>query len=55
MEYPVQWTEPVVEAVDNGHEMIELPFEFENAGPLTSGDESSQQFYVLNLTRKLLV
>ena len=43
VEYPVPWTEPVVEAVDNSHEVIQLVFDLEKLRALIPRDESGQQ------------
>ena len=55
VEYPVPWSEPVVEAVDNRHKVIQLVFDLEKPGALIPCDESGQQFTALNLTGHLLV
>ena len=54
MEYPVPWTEPVVEAVDNGNQVIQLVFDLEKPRVLIPRDESGEQFAALNLTGHLL-
>ena len=54
MEYPVAWSKPVVESIDNSHKVIQFVFDLEKPRALIPCDESGQQFATLNLAGHFL-
>ena len=54
MEYPVSWSEQVIEVADNSHKVIQLAFDSKKFRAPIPRDDAGQQFGTLNLAGHFL-